>query len=348
VHVDGFVETKPAREEVLGKRVYGIDEIPVKDSGFILGLNGRNTQAVVQILSDRGYDLGNVIQAYLYMDGDTGKVTRWMIEVTTRIGCSVNCRYCPQSLLIREYTKNTESDINMSLETFQGCVAKLPQEYGLLFGGMSEPAQNPAFMDMLKFAVSTGRRVELYSTLEGIGEERIDELLDIPVAFMVLHVADKFGYAKIRTDESYYRKIEKVINHKKPDGSPYVNQCSAQAEPEERISRICAGKYTVNHALEDRAGNLSGDDLIKATGDRTGRFTCSLCGHELHKNILLPDGRVLACCMDYGLKHTLGNLITQTYDDINNSDERKKLQKAMDGDSTLDVLCRKCPCAVMQ
>jgi hypothetical protein len=52
--------------------------------------------------------------------------------------------------------------------------------------------------------------------------------------------------------------------------------------------------------------------------------------------------------MDYGLKHTLGNLITQTYDDINNSDERKKLQKAMDGDSTLDVLCRKCPCAVMQ
>jgi radical SAM protein with 4Fe4S-binding SPASM domain len=282
------------------------------------------------------------------MDGDTGRVTRRAIEVTTRIGCSVNCRYCPQSLLIREYTKNTESDINMSLESFQVCVDKLPQEYGILFCGMSEPTLNPAFMDMLKFAVSTGRHVELYSTLEGIGEERIDELLDLPVAFMVLHVADKFDYAKIRTDESYYRKIEKVINHKKADGSPYVNQCSAQAEPDERISRICAGKYTVNHTLEDRAGNLSGDDLIKATGDRSGKFTCSLGGHELYRNILLPDGRVLACCMDYGMRHVLGNLITQTYDDINNSDEKKKLQRAMDGDSTLDVLCRKCPCAVMQ
>jgi radical SAM protein with 4Fe4S-binding SPASM domain len=219
---------------------------------------------------------------------------------------------------------------------------------GIVFAGMSEPTLNPAFMDMLKYAVSTGRRVDLYSTLEGIGEERIDELLDVPVAFMVLHVADKYGYAKIRTDESYYRKIEKVINHKKADGSSYVNTCSAQAEPDERISRICAGKYIVNHALEDRAGNLSGDDLIKATGDRSGKFTCSHVGWEMQHNVLLPDGRCVVCCMDFGLKHVLGNLITQSYDNINNSDEKKKLQRAMDGDSTLDVLCRKCPCAVMQ
>ena len=34
------------------------------------------------------------------------------------------------------------------------------------------------------------------------------------------------------------------------------------------------------------------------------------------RNVLLPDGSVVLCCMDYDLKHIIGNLLTQTYEDI--------------------------------
>ena len=34
------------------------------------------------------------------------------------------------------------------------------------------------------------------------------------------------------------------------------------------------------------------------------------------RNVLLPNGDVVLCCMDYNLTHILGNLLTQTYEEI--------------------------------
>jgi radical SAM protein with 4Fe4S-binding SPASM domain len=34
------------------------------------------------------------------------------------------------------------------------------------------------------------------------------------------------------------------------------------------------------------------------------------------RNVLLPNGDVVLCCMDYNLKHVIGNLLTQTYAEI--------------------------------
>jgi radical SAM protein with 4Fe4S-binding SPASM domain len=34
------------------------------------------------------------------------------------------------------------------------------------------------------------------------------------------------------------------------------------------------------------------------------------------RNVLLPNGDVVLCCMDYNLKHIIGNLLTQTYEEI--------------------------------
>jgi hypothetical protein len=34
------------------------------------------------------------------------------------------------------------------------------------------------------------------------------------------------------------------------------------------------------------------------------------------RNVLLPNGDVVLCCMDYDLNHVIGNLLTQTYEEI--------------------------------
>jgi hypothetical protein len=75
-----------------------------------------------------------------------------------------------------------------------------------------------------------------------------------------------------------------------------------------------------------RAGNLLGEAIIKPElekikdrfnhmehGDKN--MTCN-CIETLYHNVLLPDGRVSLCCMDYGLEQILGNLFEQEYDDI--------------------------------
>lgn len=74
----------------------------------------------------------------------------------------------------------------------------------------------------------------------------------------------------------------------------------------------------------------------------SGAIACSLCGQELNRNVLLPDGTVLLCCMDYGMKHILGNLREQSYDEIMNGGEMQRIKKCMNDELKDDILCRSC------
>ena len=54
----------------------------------------------------------------------------------------------------------------------------------------------------------------------------------------------------------------------------------------------------------------------------------------------MPDGAVVLCCMDFGLRHELGNLIYNSYDELVNSKALCEIKACMENDG--DVLCRKC------
>lgn len=349
IKIDGFVETNPEKSEVFGLPVCAARDILKDNVGLILGLNKLNTGYVENDLIKNHYNMENVIYGYKYIDngGNRGGYDDNVptMEITTRIGCSVNCRYCPQFSLITNYCTDKLADKQMSIETFKKCLDRLPFNCSVLFCGMAEPLLNPDCIEMIKIAINSGRKVDLYTTLVGINESQLDELLSLPISFVTLHVADKYNYAKIKTDDVYYRMLEKTINHVKNDGKPFVNICNAQAEPDTKVKDICKGKYEIIHELHDRAGNLDDDILISATRKRHGRISCSLCGQTLNHNILLPDGRVLLCCMDYGMKHVLGNLLQQSYDEIMNGSEMQRLKQAINGDESIDVLCRGCSSA---
>ena len=75
-----------------------------------------------------------------------------------------------------------------------------------------------------------------------------------------------------------------------------------------------------------RAGNLVGEMIMKPEllerkaewkianhGDKP--MTCG-CLEKMYHNVMLPNGDVSLCCMDYGLEHILGNLIEQDYEDV--------------------------------
>ena len=67
------------------------------------------------------------------------------LEITTRIGCSVNCVYCPQKTLAARYMETGNADnkpIVMSLDTFKACLDKTPKDTRIDFSGMAEPWQN--------------------------------------------------------------------------------------------------------------------------------------------------------------------------------------------------------------
>ncbi len=348
ISIDGFVVTHIEKDEKLYELpIMNVDKVLSNNIGIIIGTNSLNRIDIIDKLKKSGFNMDNVVQGTDYIEKNT---TRYdgspTMQITTRIGCSVNCRYCPQSLLINkyfEYDKKRKSV--MSIETFEKCLNKLPLDTRICFCGMAEPFLNPECGKMIKMAHESGRIVELYTTLEGADRKTLEEIIEIPFGYVVLHVADKYGYAHISVTDEYCKLLEFVINYKRKDGSVFINMCNAQAEPDERVAQICSGKYEILTALHDRAGNLENENLLNKNTPE-GKVSCSLCGIRLNHNNLLPDGTVLLCDFDYGLKHVLGNLLQQSYEEILSGDEWKRIYRGMTEKVEEDILCRKCSCAV--
>lgn len=349
ISVDGFVVSDNCGSRTLfDLPIFQIGEVISDDVGLILGLNRHNTAAVLQLLKKYNFDMKRVAYGNDYIDrgeirGGYDEIPT--IEITSRIGCRINCKYCPQGVLLEKYyqkDKNRESV--MTIETFEKCINHIPDEATVLFSGMVEPLHNSQCVDMIKIALEKGHKVDLYSTFSEISLDETKKISKLPLGFVGLHVADKRKFANIITDDEYYKKIEYLINAKKEDGTSFVSACNAQTEPDERVAAICEGKYEIFTTMLDRAGNLQYEDLYSKQ-TLHGKISCSLCGQKLNHNILFPDGTLLLCCMDYGMKHVLGNLRTQSYEEIMNGEELNRVKRGISGDETEDILCRNCSCA---
>ena len=318
---------------------------------IILGLNQHNAAEVQEVLKETEFPDNQIYEVQDIMNVEDRRVGYDevpCIDVTTRVGCSVKCKYCPQDLFIkRYYESNKNRPTLLSAEVFSMCLDNLPKEANIQFGGFAEPFLNEDCIELIKIACDKGRTVNLYTTLIGLTKNKLKDLLKLPISYTTLHVADKYGYAKIPTTEAYYGMLEEVTNAKQFEGKPFVDMCNAQGEPDERVKEICdKNGYEVSYNLIDRAGNLSGNDLISKRIPK-GRIYCGICGEKLNKNELLPDGTLLLCCMDYGMKHVLGNLKEELYENILKGTEIEMVRKGFDN-NLINILCRKCSCAVLK
>lgn len=350
IEIDGFlVSVKTNENELFELPVYeALEIIHREEYGIIVGVNQHNAAEIKQTLDDAGVKESRIIWGTEILEKDgakTGYDEIPIMEITTQIGCSINCKFCPQDIFVRKYFEN---DINreskMSLDTLEKCLDKLPKEANIVFGGMVEPFLNNDCGEMLKLACSTGRKVDLYTTLVGTSRRDIGLISELPINYICLHVADEQNYAHIPVTDEYYNKVEYLINKKRSNGKALVNSCSAQTRPDKKVAQICDGKYDILTTMCDRAGNLEDENLYKRQC-LSGKISCSMCGDKLNRNIMLPDGTVTLCCMDFGIKHVLGNLLENTYDEIMNGTEINMIKEGLDGDISKDILCRTCSSA---
>ena len=93
----------------------------------------------------------------------------------------------------------------------------------------------------------------------------------------------------------------------------------------------------LSRILHNRAGNntyMHGQYL-------SGPIECRYAGKYLNNNILLPNGDITLCDMDYSMKYVFGNLLETPYRDLLNSEKFKNFIKALDTENG-EVLCRHC------
>jgi hypothetical protein len=93
----------------------------------------------------------------------------------------------------------------------------------------------------------------------------------------------------------------------------------------------------------DRAGSLDMGKVDASMVERStydGAVSCSFTPFY-DQNVVLPNGDVVVCCMDYGRRHVIGNLLTGDYWSLFTSAEmtRLRLENMRCGTGTI---CKKC------
>ncbi|MCI8645996.1 MAG: hypothetical protein HFE76_04135 [Firmicutes bacterium] len=262
------------------------------------------------------------------------------LELSLTIGCRLNCDYCPQDVLIETYYHGEPHRTKaLSFEDFKVVLDKVEPGATIAFGGMSEPFHNVECADMLVYAYERGYKLCLDTTLIGMDVPDFEKIKHIEFEEFILHIPDKEHHSKFVITDEYLRLFDLV--HDKIEISYYSCHGTIHEAVKDKINEE---KYA-GISISDRAGNLEMEDLKGIFVE--GRIMCWHGSETMHGTwipVMFPDGSLVLCCQDYGMKHVLGNLIEQSWQEICAGEEYKKFKNGLEDDS-IDLLCRNCAAA---
>ncbi len=258
------------------------------------------------------------------------------IDITTNVGCSVRCAFCPQDKLLPAY-RDRGGTRKMTFAAFREMLRKIPPDTALDFSGMAEPWLNPDCTEMLLHAHERGYEVAAFTTTIGMGQADVERIQSVPFRRFVVHLPDTERYSKIEVSDAYLQILARIAG----SGIPNREFMTMGTLPREVAAVI--GRRIKRTRMMSRAGNLAN---VRAPERLAGPIRCRSCGDSLDHNMLLPNGDVILCCMDYGLRHVLGNLHSSDYRELFESEAFKRVQAGLEDDS-LDILCRYCENAAL-
>ncbi|MDR1993702.1 MAG: SPASM domain-containing protein [Nitrososphaerota archaeon] len=183
----------------------------------------------------------------------------------------------------------------------------------LHFSGFAEPFLNPQCIDMIEYAYAQGYKIILFSTLVGLKSKDVKRLSHCNPE-VTLHLPDNLGNAKIPLTQAYRDTLTAAIKQL-------------------RISTF----YIMNERFitNERAGSCAN------TQERHLRGWLFCEKLYVPQFVMLPNCDVVLCCMDFGLKHPLGNLASQSWLDITRSAEYQRVCTNR-FKTKGDILCRRC------
>lgn len=341
IDVAGYAVTqvKYNQQTLHGVSVYALEEllpgkqqilfiIGVKDSMQVRSIEKTLREAGVMNYISPPVHFAEMLDPYFH---------RPVMEITPKAGCSVHCRYCPQNLFLQRYFAE-DRQMEMKFDEFRMYLDRMPQDIVVDFSGFVEPFLAKDGLRMVHYAYESGHDVRLFTTLVGLDRAAFCEIEDIPFKLVVLHLPDVHHYANIPVTDNYLELLRYIVVKKRRNGDSFVDMANCQSEPDPRVADIIGHSFPISWELYDRAGNLS-DEHLHSVEPYNEPVYCER-SMALNHNVLLPNGDVVLCCMDFGMQHVLGNLKQQTYEEIMQGEELLHIMAS--NARTGDALCKQC------
>ena len=275
-------------------------------------------------------------------------IDRCYIEITNV--CNLSCDFCP---------KHNRAERRMTAHEFDLITDKLRgRAVFLYFHLMGEPMLHPLLPDFIRMAREKGfktvltsngtlplRAMRLLSSLphkvqlslhshESNGKGILAEYIDKVMQFAI-HAAEQGTCIVLRLwnqggreseNEQVIQLLEKYVQkpwHERPDGY-----------------RLCDNLYL---EFDRKFKWPMPSEVTETSPPRGSRRGADVFCKALHKQIgVLVDGSLVPCCMDHNGDITLGNLFTQSLDEILDSPRAKAMTEGFRHHRATELLCRNC------
>lgn len=248
-------------------------------------------------------------------------------------GCPLLCTFCPQDKLKSAYGTGKKY---LGLELFKNVLRKIPRHVQIDFSGMSEPWANPEATEMLNHCVKSGYSVAIYTTLQGMKTGDADRVIDLLGAhrdqarMLCLHLPDRAGNMRGWKYSSEYEAVLMKFLGLRNRGTlrkfevMTMDERGAIHGDLEHLGISLDGWKGISRAGALDVAAIGGQKLHHAPRNENPLSCASTPDYD--HNVLLPNGDVVLCCMDYSLKHVIGNLFEQDYETLFASMEMERIR----------------------
>jgi sulfatase maturation enzyme AslB (radical SAM superfamily) len=260
------------------------------------------------------------------------------LEITTMVGCKVACVYCPQDKISHRYFG---ADRMTTFEDFRLYIDKVPKRVVLHFTGFAEPFLNPRCTDMIDYAARRGNPIYISTSLAGLRREDVPRLSKLKYYEFQIHLPSAEKLMNLTIDDHYLASLSELVF-----AGVVTDLHFHGSEVHPRI-----GAWVRQHSVElqkfsihDRARNLNTEKVkaklsepVISAARSTGKLRCD----RIRANVLLPNGDVVLCCMDWSAEYILGNLKRDRYEDLHRSETYRHVLRGLK-DPSVHLLCRTC------
>ncbi len=273
------------------------------------------------------------------------KLSDLMVSIEPSNICNAKCIMCP-------YQKMTRKKEIISMDLFKkivnNCLAYGVKKFNLIF--YNEPFLDPFIFERIKYLKSKKVRALLFSNGSVIDSEKAEKILKGGLDEITFSVdsATKRTYESIRKGLVFERTINNILHLikrrrdlglKKPKIKlNFVKQKLNEAELEEFRSFWVDKADEISVSPNDRR-----KEIYESFERKKKNFASFPCLRPWREFIVMSNGKVPLCCMDYNGKVILGDFNTQSLKEIWNSDNFEKIRQLHLNFKAYKIsLCKKC------
>jgi radical SAM protein with 4Fe4S-binding SPASM domain len=267
--------------------------------------------------------------------------------------CGMRCVMCPRNEMKRKVGF-------MDLALFESILMQLKENSRLCLHHFGDPLLHPKIGEMFRLCGEYGIKSSISTNPQTLTERKIKDIFDggLDILHLSFDGAKKETFEKIRAGEANFEKsiegIERFVKEKKRRGSlkPYTKiaiikmkdtQDEIEAFKERWESYDGIDKVEVKEFITWDGTNEDINNMGVEESHKVKRKKYYPCLWPWMKLTVLWDGQVVACCFDSDAKCVLGNLKTQTLEEIWNGEEMQKFREQhIKNDFPDGHLCKHC------